>query len=113
MEVGGFVFIGLHFLAMLYSDSFILLACETYNPNVSSECAHALLLILFSSPGVQYSKTVVYFQLKSLETHPNQTKTRNYPTQKYRLKKRRKERSIKRGNMLAKISCVCESGQNA
>lgn len=63
---------------MLYSDSFILLACETYNPNMSSECsADALLLTLLSAASFQYCKTVVYFQLKSLETHPKQTKARN------------------------------------
>lgn len=94
---------------MLYSDSFILLAHETSNPNMSSECsADTLLLALLSSAGFQYCKTV-YFQLKSLETHPKQTKARNSINHK----KRRKARRIKRGNMLAKISCVCESGQNA
>lgn len=62
---------------MLYSDSFKLLACETSNPNMSSDCsADALLLTLLSSAGFQYCKTV-YFQLKSLETHPKQTKARN------------------------------------
>lgn len=44
---------------------------------MSSECsADALLLTLLSSAGFQYCKTV-YFQLKSLETHPKQIKARN------------------------------------
>lgn len=75
--------------------------------------ADALLLTLFFfSKCSVLSKTLVYFQLKSLETHPKQAEARSYPSQKYRFEKRRKGRRIKRGNMLAKISCVCESGQN-
>lgn len=99
---------------MFYFDSFLLLVCETYNPNMSSEyrCWCFTLNTFFFSKCSVLSKTLVYFQLKSLETHPKQAEARSYPSQKYRFEKRRKGRRIKRGNMLAKISCVCESGQN-
>lgn len=78
MRRGG-VFNFFFFLAMLYFDFCILLACEIYNPNVSSQCVYWCFALntFFSSGSLQYCKTVVYFQLKSLETPPKQTKTGN------------------------------------
>lgn len=56
----------------------------------------ALLLKLFSSASFQYCKTVVYFQLKSLETYPKQTKTRNSIYHKNTdLKREEKEEGLK------------------